>query len=75
MGDENKNQNDNHSPVPSSHQRSELSNTISAPSAEEIRVSESAFQSLMVWGGEAPLINISISNGGLICHRVIIHAA
>ena len=29
----------------------------------------------MVWGGEATLINISVSNGNLICHRMIIPAA
>ena len=36
--------------VPSSHQRSELSNTISAPLADEIRESGSAVQPLVVWG-------------------------
>ena len=61
-----------------------------APSAEEIRESESAFQSLMVvcvcggGGGAtlinirvggATLINISVSNGDLICYRMIIPAA
>ena len=48
-------QNDNHSPgpgrlVPSSHQRSELSNTILG-TFQKIRESGSAFQFLMVWGG------------------------
>ena len=73
-------QNDNHSPgpgrlIPSSHQRSELSNTILGTSAEEIRESGSAFQSLMVWEKKATHINISVSNGDLICHRMIIPAA
>ena len=54
-----KRRNDNHSPgpvirklVPSSHQRSELSNTIlfNASSADEIRESGRTFQSLIVWG-------------------------
>ena len=58
-----KRRNDNHSPgpvirelVPSSHQSSELSNTISsASSADEIRESGRAFQSLIVWGKKLPL--------------------
>ena len=29
----------------------------------------------MVWGGKASLINISVSNGDLICHRMIIPPA
>ena len=74
-------QNDNHSPrpgpgrlVPSSHRRSELQTPSSAPSAEEITESGSAFQSLMAWG-KATLINISISNGDQICQRMVIPAA
>ena len=46
----------------------------SVPSAEEIRESGSTFQSLMAWGEEATLINISISNGDLICQRMMISA-
>ena len=52
-----KRRNDNHSPglvirelVPSSHQRSELCTQSSASSADEIRESGRAFQSLIVWG-------------------------
>ena len=41
--------------VPSSHQRSELSNTILSSSADEIRESGRAFQSLIVWGKKLPL--------------------
>ena len=44
--------------VPSSHQRSELTNFIVAPSAEDL-------------GEKATLINISISNGDLISQRMI----
>ena len=58
-----KRRNDNHSPgpvirelVPSSHQRSELSKTqSSAFSADEIRESGRAFQSLIVLGKKLPL--------------------
>ena len=55
-----------------------LATPFSAPSAEEIRESGSAFQSLMMrdgGGGEATLINISIGYGDLICDRMIISAA
>ena len=48
-----------------------LATPSSAPSvAEEISESGSAFQTLIVFG-KATLINISISNGDLICQRII----
>ena len=70
---------DNHSPgpvirelVPSSHQRSELSNTIlcifsrwDQRIGEGIPIPDSL-------GEEATFINICISNGSLKCHRVLI---
>ena len=72
-------QNDNHSPgpvirelVPSSHQRSELSNTILCiVSRWDQRIGEGIPipDSL---GEEATFINICISNGSLKCHRVLI---
>ena len=74
-----KRRNDNHSPgpvirelVPSSHQRSELSNTILCIfSRWDQRVGEGIPipDSL---GEEATFINICISNGSLKCHRVLI---
>ena len=74
-----KRRNDNHSPgpvirefVPSSHQRSELSNTIlcifsgwDQRIGEGIPISDSL-------GEEATFINICIGNGSLKCHRVLI---
>ena len=71
-----KRRNDSHSPgpvirelVPSSHQRSELSNTIlcifSRETGEGIPIPDSL-------GEEATFINICISNGSLKCHRVLI---
>ena len=74
-----KRRNDNHSPgpvirelVPSSHKRSELSNTIlcifsrwDQRIGEGIPIPDS-------WGEEATFINICISNGSLKCHRVLI---
>ena len=80
-----KRRNDNHSPgpvirelVPTSHQRSELSNTILC--------SFSRWDQRIVGGGgdipipdslgeEATFINICISNGSLKCHRVLISTA
>ena len=74
-----KRRNDNHSPgpvirelVPSSHQRSELSNTILCIfSGWDQRIGEgiSIPDSL---GEEATFINIWIGNGSLKCHRVLI---
>ena len=46
-----------------------LATPLSAPSAEEIRESGSAFHSLMVWE-KATLINISTGNEDLICQRI-----
>ena len=46
-----------------------LATPFTAPSAEDIRESGSAFQSLMVWG-KATLINISINNRDMICKRI-----
>ena len=74
-----KRRNDNHSPgpvirelVPSSHQRSELSNTIlcifsrwDQRIGEGIPIPDSL-------GEEATFINICIGNGSLKCHRVLI---
>ena len=74
-----KRRNDNHSPgpvirelVPSSHQRSELSNTIlcifsrlDQRIGEGIPIPDSL-------GEKATFINICISNGSLKCHRVLI---
>ena len=74
-----KRRNDNHSPgpvirelVPSSHQRSELSNTILCIfSGWDQRIGEgiSIPDSL---GEEATFINICIGKGSLKCHRVLI---
>ena len=74
-----KHRNDNHSPgpvirelVPSSHQRSELSNTILCIfSGWDQRIGEGIPipDSL---GEEATFINICIGNGSLKCHRVLI---
>ena len=74
-----KRRNDNHSPgpvirelVPSSHQRSELSNTILCIfSGWDQRIGEGIPipDSL---GKEATFINICIGNGSLKCHRVLI---
>ena len=74
-----KRRNDNHSPgpvirelVPSSHQRSELSNTILCIfSGSDQRIGEGIPipDSL---GEEATFINICIGNGSLKCHRVLI---
>ena len=74
-----KRRNDNHSPgpvirelVPSSHQRSELSNTILCIfSGWDRRIGEGIPipDSL---GEEATFINICIGNGSLKCHRVLI---
>ena len=71
--------NDNHSPgpvirelIPSSHQRSELSNTIRCIfSGWDQRIGEGIPipDSL---GEEATFINICIGNGSLKCHRVLI---
>ena len=74
-----KRRNDNHSPgpvirelVPSTHQRSELSNTIlcifsgwDQTIGEGIPIPDSL-------GAEATFINICIGNGSLKCHRVLI---
>ena len=74
-----KRRNDNHSPgpvirelVPSSHQRSELSNTILCIfSGWDQRIGEGIPipDSL---GEEATFVNICIGNGSLKCHRVLI---
>ena len=73
-----KRRNDNHSPgpvirelVPSSHQRSELSNTILCIFSGYQRIGEGIPipDSL---GEEATFINICIGNGSLKCHRVLI---
>ena len=67
-----KRRNDEYSPgpvirelVPSSHQRSELSNTILCIYSICIPIPVSL-------GEEATFINICISNGSLKCHRVLI---
>ena len=49
-----------------------LATQSSESSADEIRESGRAFQSLIVWGKEATFINICIGNGSLKCHRVLI---
>ena len=74
-------QNDNHSPgpgpgrlVPSSHQRSEPNNTILGTFS---RGDKRVWKCIPVpngLGGKATLINISVSNGNLICHRMILPA-
>ena len=74
--------NDNHSPGPgpgrlgpSSHQRSELSNAILGTFS---RGDKRVWKCIPIpngLGGKATLINISISNGDLICHRMTIPLA
>ena len=74
-------QNDNHSRgpgpgrlVPSSHQRSELSNTILGTFS---RGDKRAWKCIPIpneFGENATLINISVGNGDLICHRMTIPA-
>ena len=49
-----------------------LATESSAPSAAERRESVSEFQSLIVWGQESALVNVSISKGGLKCQRVML---
>ena len=74
-----KRRNDNHSPgpvirelVPSSHQRSELSNTILCIfSGWDQRIGEGIPIPVSL-GEEATFINICIGNGSLKCHRVLI---
>ena len=74
-----KRRNDNHSPgpvirelIPSSHQRSELSNTILCIFSRcEQRIGEGILIPGSL-GEEATFINICISNGSLKCHRVLI---
>ena len=74
-----KRRNDNHSPgpmirelVPSSHQRSELSNIVLCIfSRWDQRIGE-CIPIPDSLGEEATFINISISNGSLKCHRVLI---
>ena len=72
-------QNDNHSPgpgrlVPSSHQRSELSNTILGTFSRGDKRVWKCIPVPNCPGGKATLINISVSKGVLICHRMIILA-
>ena len=76
-----KRRNDNHSPgpvimelIPSSHQRSELSNTILCIfSGWDQRFGEGIPIPDSLGGGEeATFINICIGNGSLKCHRVLI---
>ena len=74
-------QNDNHSPglwpgilVPSSHKRNEFSNTILNTFS---RGDKRVWKCIPIPNGleeKATLINISVSNGNLICHRMIILA-
>ena len=74
-----KRRNDSHSPgpvirelVPSSHQRSELSNTILCIfSGWDQRIGE-GIPILDSLGEEATFINICIGNGSLKCHRLLI---
>ena len=77
-------QNDNHSPgpgpgprrlAPSSHQRSELSNTILGTFSRGDKRVWKCIPDPNGLGEKATLINISVSNGNLICHRMIIPAA
>ena len=77
-------QNDNHSPgpgpgprrlVPSSHQRSELSNTILGTFSRGDKRVWKCIPDPNGLGEKATLINISVRNGNLICHRMIIPAA
>ena len=62
-----KRRNDSHSPGPviSSHQRSELSNTLDQRIGEGITIPDSL-------GEETTFINICIGNGSLKCHSVLI---
>ena len=74
-------QNDNHSPgpwpgrlVPSSHQRSELRNTILGTFS---RGDKRVWKCIPIPNGlgkKVTLINMSVSNGNLICHRMIFPA-
>ena len=74
-----KRRNDNHSPgpvirelVPSSHQRSELSNTILCIfSGWDQRIGE-GIPIPDCLGEEATFVNICIGNGSLKCHRLLI---
>ena len=75
-------QNNNHSPgpgpgrlVPSSHQRSELSNTILGTFRRGDKRVWKCIPIPNSLEGKATLINISISNGESICHRMMIPAA
>ena len=74
-----KRRNDNHSPgpvirelVPSSHQRSELSNTILCIFSRRDQRIREGIQIPDSPGEEATFLNICISNGGLKFHRVLI---
>ena len=74
-----KRRNDNHSPgpvirelVPSSHQRSELSNTILCIFSEWYQGIGEGIPIPDSLGEEATFINICIGNGSLKCHRVLI---
>ena len=74
-----KRRNDNHSPgpvirelVPSSHQRSELSNTILCIFGGWDQRIEEGIPIPDSLGEEATFINICIGNGSLKCHRVLI---
>ena len=86
MHDQNQNcllvtrQNDNHSPgpgrlVPRSHRRSELSNTILGTFSRGDKSVWKCIPNPNGLGEKATLVNISVSNGDLICHRMIIPAA
>ena len=74
-------QNDTHSPgsgpgrVPSSHQRSELSNTILGTFSRGDKRVWRCTPIPNCLGKKDTLINISVSNGDLICNRMIIPAA
>ena len=74
-------QNDNHSPgpgpgrlVPSSHQRSELSNTILGTFSRGGKRVWKCIPIPNCLGEKAAFITISVSNGNLIYHRMIIPA-
>ena len=74
-----KRRNDNHSPgpvirefVPSSYQRSELSNTILCIFSRWDKIIGEGIPIPDSIGEEATFINICISNGSLKCHRVLI---
>ena len=71
-----KHRNDNHSPgprelVPSSHQRSELSNKILRIFSRCDQRIEEGIPIPDSLGEEVTFINIYISNGSLKCHRVL----